>query len=136
MAPMSGDCERLGALWRWCWVWTGAPVVSWIMVYYGWRPAFYVFALVGWSSLAVYRLATDHPEDHPRVSPQELQRIQGDGARLEQQPTPWRAILTHPNVWLLMIANFGFGYGIYIFQSWFYLNLVNVRGSRSCRVAY
>ena len=27
-----------------------------------------------------------------------------------------------------MLANFGFGYGIYIFQAWFYLYLVNVRG--------
>jgi len=26
------------------------------------------------------------------------------------------------------LANFGFGYGVYIFQSWFYLYLVNVRG--------
>ncbi len=105
------------------------PVVSWIMVHYGWRPAFYVFALVGLVLAGLwYRLATDRPDDHPYVSPQELQRIQGNEARLEQQPTPWRAILTHPNVWLLMIANFGFGYGIYIFQSWFYLYLVNVRG--------
>jgi ACS family glucarate transporter-like MFS transporter len=27
-----------------------------------------------------------------------------------------------------MLANFGFGYGVYIYQSWFYLYLVNVRG--------
>jgi MFS family permease len=31
-------------------------------------------------------------------------------------------------VWLLIAANFGFGYGVYIFQSWFYLYLTNVRG--------
>jgi ACS family glucarate transporter-like MFS transporter len=62
------------------------------------------------------------------VSALELQRIRGSEARLEKQPTPWRAILTHPNVWFLIMANFGFGYGVYIFQSWFYLYLVNVRG--------
>lgn len=105
------------------------PVVSWIMVYYGWRPAFYVFSVVGLILAAVwYRFATDNPEEHPRVSPLELQRIRGSGGPMGKQPTPWQAILTHPNVWLLMLANFGFGYGVYIFQSWFYLYLVNVRG--------
>ena len=105
------------------------PVVSWIMIYYGWRPAFYVFGLVGLIVATLwYRFATDRPEEHPRMSSLELQRIRGDSVPLEQQPTPWRAIFTHPNVWLLMLANFGFGYGVYIYQSWFYLYLVNVRG--------
>jgi ACS family glucarate transporter-like MFS transporter len=105
------------------------PVVSWIMVHYGWRAAFYVFGFVGLVLAVVwYRFVTDRPEDHPRVSAAELARIRSDGERIEKTPTPWRAILTHPNVWLLMLANFGFGYGIYIFQSWFYLYLVNVRG--------
>ena len=105
------------------------PVVSWIMLSYSWRVAFYVFGVVG-VVLAVlwYRFATDRPEDHPRVSAAELAFIRSSGERVDRVPTPWRAILTHPNVWLLMLANFGFGYGIYIFQSWFYLYLVNVRG--------
>jgi ACS family glucarate transporter-like MFS transporter len=105
------------------------PVVSWIMLSYSWRVAFYVFGVVG-VVLAVlwYRFATDRPEDHPRVSAAELAFIRSSGERVDRAPTPWRAILTHPNVWLLMLANFGFGYGIYIFQSWFYLYLVNVRG--------
>jgi MFS transporter, ACS family, glucarate transporter len=105
------------------------PVVSWIMVHYGWRPAFYVFSLAGLVLAGLwYRFATDNPEEHPRVSALELRRIRANGESMERQPTPWRAILTHPNVWLLMFANFGFGYGIYIFQSWFYLYLVNERG--------
>lgn len=105
------------------------PVVSWIMVHYGWRSAFYVFGFVGVVlAFMWYRFATDRPEDHPRVSPAELTRIRSDGALIERTATPWRVILTHPNIWLLMFANFGFGYGIYIFQSWFYLYLVNVRG--------
>lgn len=105
------------------------PVVSWTMLHYGWQPAFYVFAAVGVVlALLWYRFATDRPEDHPRVSAAELQHIRGSGERMEKRPTPWKAILTHPNVWLLMLANFGFGYGIYIYQSWFFLYLVNIRG--------
>jgi ACS family glucarate transporter-like MFS transporter len=106
------------------------PVVSWIMVHYGWRPAFYVFALAGIILAGLwYGFATDYPEEHPRVSPLELQRIRGEAVgSVEKHPTPWRAIFLHKNVWLLIAANFGFGYGVYIFQSWFYLYLVNVRG--------
>lgn len=105
------------------------PAVSWIMVHYGWRTAFYAFGLVGLVLAVVwYRFAVDSPEEHPHVSAAELARIRSGGTRVEKAPTPWRAILTHPNVWFLMLANFGFGYGIYIFQSWFYLYLVNVRG--------
>jgi ACS family glucarate transporter-like MFS transporter len=105
------------------------PAVSWIMLHYGWRPAFYVFAIVGVVMAGLWHyVATDQPEQHPRVSPQELRRIRGAAAPPEPQATPWRAILRHPNVWLLLAANFGFGYGVYIFQSWFYLYLVNVRG--------
>ncbi|MGE0682169.1 MAG: MFS transporter [Candidatus Binatia bacterium] len=105
------------------------PVVSWIMLHYGWRAAFYAFGLAGLVLATLwYRLATDNPEEHPRVSEAELAHIRRGGAPIERVPTPWRAILTHPNVLLLMCANFGFGYGIYIFQSWFYLYLVNVRG--------
>jgi ACS family glucarate transporter-like MFS transporter len=105
------------------------PVVSWIMLHYGWRPAFYVFGVIGVLVAAVwYYVATDRPEDHPSVSAAELRHIRSDTVAVEQQPTPWRAIFTHSNVWLLMLANFGFGYGVYIYQSWFYLYLVNVRG--------
>ena len=107
------------------------PVVSWIMVHYGWRPAFYVFALAGiLLAGAWYRFARDQPEEHPRVSALELRRIHGEGGKdaAEKQSTPWRAIFSQRNVWLLIVANFGFGYGVYIFQSWFYLYLVNVRG--------
>jgi len=47
----------------------------------------------------------------------------GDGARLGNSRS-WRANSdTSKRFWLLMIANFGFGYGIYIFQSWFYHEL-------------
>jgi len=104
------------------------PIVSWTMLHYGWQPAFYAFSGIGIVlALLWYRFATDRPEDHPQVSAAELQYIRGDGERIEKQPTPWRAIFTHPNVWLLMLANFGFGYGVYIYQSWFFLYLVNVR---------
>jgi ACS family glucarate transporter-like MFS transporter len=123
-------------------VWTGAglgyalapPLVAWGMVHYGWRVAFYALAVVG-ILLAVlwYREVRDRPEEHPRISQKELARIYGDtrptvrGDRSPRHP-PWRTILTDRNILLLSMATFCLGYVAYIYQSWFYLYLVNVRG--------
>ena len=41
---------------------------------------------------------------------------------------PWKAILTTPTVWWLTLSYTCLGYVAYIYMSWFYLYLVNVRG--------
>jgi MFS transporter, ACS family, glucarate transporter len=123
-------------------VWSGAglgyalapPLVAWGMVHYGWRLTFYALAVLG-ILLAVlwYRAVRDRPEEHPRVSPKELERIHGGTRPTTQEDRPprhppWRAILTDRNIVLLSVATFCLGYVAYIYQSWFYLYLVNVRG--------
>jgi ACS family glucarate transporter-like MFS transporter len=108
------------------------PIVAFIMVHYGWRVAFYAFALLGiLLALWWYSYATDVPERHPRMSPEELKRIRGDNwspSSATKALTPWRAIFTNRSVWLLGGAGFCLGYGVFIYQAWFYLYLVNVRG--------
>lgn len=122
-------------------IWSGAglgyalapPLVAWGMVRYGWRLTFYALGGLG-ILLAIfwYRAVRDRPHEHPRVSQQELERIYG-GARpagqgeLPRHP-PWRVLLTDRNILLLCVATFSLGYVAYIYQSWFYLYLVNVRG--------
>src|SRR2546428_7125199 len=75
----------------------------------------------------------DRPEEHPRVGREELQRIHAEKIPEPQEDlsshhTPWRAFVTDRNVVLLSMASFCLGYVAYIYQSWFYLYLVNVRG--------
>lgn len=41
---------------------------------------------------------------------------------------PWKAILTTPTVWWLTVSYTCLGYVAYVYMSWFYLYLVNVRG--------
>lgn len=41
---------------------------------------------------------------------------------------PWKAILTTPTVWWLTLSYTCLGYVAYVYMSWFYLYLVNVRG--------
>lgn len=110
------------------------PVVAWIMVHYGWRPAFYAFSVTGILLAALwYGYMRDRPEEHRRVSQEELKRIHGERTPGPQEGpshrhTPWQTLLTDRNVVLLSLAIFCLGYVAYIYQSWFYLYLVNVRG--------
>lgn len=110
------------------------PVVAWVMVHYGWRLAFYAFAVAGILLAALwYGYMRDRPEEHHRVSQEELRRIRGESMPEPQQgssyrSTPWRTLLTDRNVVLLSSTAFCLGYVAYIYQSWFYLYLVNVRG--------
>lgn len=111
------------------------PVVAWTMVHYGWRLSFYAFAVAGILLAALwYGYVRDRPDEHRQISQEELKKIQGERMSEPQQEspshrhTPWRALLIERNVVLLSVAMFCLGYVAYIYQSWFYLYLVNVRG--------
>lgn len=110
------------------------PLVVWIMVTLGWRAAFYLAGGVGILLALLWSwLATDRPADHSWVNAAELQHItQASVPTPEQNQTPeavpWRTILGCSDLWFLTTAYFALGYILYIYFSWFYLYLVNVRG--------
>lgn len=110
------------------------PLIVWIMVTLGWRAAFYLAGGVGiLLALVWYWLGTDRPAEHPWVNAAELHHITQTSApasdhRHGPTPIPWRVILGRPDLWFLTAAYTVLGYIGYIYFSWFYLYLVNVRG--------
>jgi ACS family glucarate transporter-like MFS transporter len=123
------------------------PVTAWIMVNYGWQTAFYAAGLLGLAiALLWYWYATDHPRQHPHVNESEAAIIeekslkipisplfsrgegQDEGANHQSDTVPWKTILRTPTVWWLTLSYTCLGYVAYIYMSWFYLYLVNVRG--------
>ncbi len=83
--------------------------------------------------------ARDTPEEDPKVSPSELniirQGITADAAVKPGEPAgsapvviSWRAILSRRDLPALIISYFGFGYTAWIFFSWFFLYMAQVRG--------
>jgi ACS family glucarate transporter-like MFS transporter len=109
------------------------PVISFIMLRYGWRSSFVISALVGFAAGAVWFLAArDTPEAHPSVSPSELALIQQglpkSAASKDAGLLSWSTIVSSPNVCILSLAYFCFGYVAWVFFSWFYLYLAKVRG--------
>lgn len=122
------------------------PAISYVMIHYGWRSSFWMSAFIGLAAGLVWLvIARDKPEDHPSVSPTELQIIQS-GRTLSSNPSspdagatpddplktknslPWSTILQSKNVWAVTFSYFCYGYVAWIFFSWFYIYLAKVRG--------
>src|SRR5262249_15927095 len=104
------------------------------MVTLGWRAAFYLAGGVGiFLALFCYWFATDGPAEHSWVNAAELRHITHGSApssvpSRSATPVPWRARLGRSDLWFVTAFYFMLGYIIYIYFSWFYLYLVNVRG--------
>jgi ACS family glucarate transporter-like MFS transporter len=117
------------------------PMLTWLITHHGWRAAFWFSALVGFAAGAVWwQLARDKPEEHPGMTPRELKEIR-DGLSFGAPGTPppadasvsetrisWRAIFRRRDLAALIIGYFSFGYVAWIFYSWFFVYMTQVRG--------
>ena len=108
------------------------PIITYVMRTYGWRTSFWVCAAIGIFAGSIwFLLSRDTPQDHPRVSQQELQRIEsGVPAQAvdEKRIVPWSTVLSSREVLAVTISYFCYGYVAWIFFSWFYIYLAEVRG--------
>jgi MFS transporter, ACS family, glucarate transporter len=113
------------------------PLLAWFILHHGWRSAFWFSAVIGVIAGAVWWWAArDTPEEDPKVSASELnlirQGITQDGPVMPAGSAPvaisWRAILSRRDLPALIISYFGFGYTAWIFFSWFFLYMAQVRG--------
>lgn len=117
------------------------PLVTYLMVHYGWRSSFWVCSGIGLLAGAIWFLAArDTPEEHPRVSSLELNIIQSSLtlSLAKNEPTmeerggkilvPWKRVVTNREVWAVTLSYFCYGYVAWIFFSWFYRYLAKVRG--------
>ena len=120
------------------------PLLTWIIGNHGWRAAFWFSAVVGLIAGAVWWYASrDTPEEHPAVSASELREIR-DGLSYGQTASTsatdesprgapssaisWSAIFHRRDLLALITGYFSFGYIAWIFFSWFFLYMAQVRG--------
>lgn len=107
------------------------PLTAWIMVNWGWQTVFYISAALGIGiALIWWWYARDRPEKHSAVNQAELMLIRGATAPAAPglTPVPWRTFARTSTVWWIVLSYGCLGYVAYVFMSWFYLYLVNVRG--------
>lgn len=106
------------------------PLISWLMVGFGWRASFYVTAAIALGIAAVWsRYASDYPPA-PSVGLQTAPIIGSN-----DRPVPasargasWWPLLRNRDMLLLSASYFLASYVLYIFVFWLYLYLVDVRG--------
>src|SRR6185312_12404777 len=108
---------------------------TFIMLHYGWRASFWFCAVLGLVvGLVWFISARDTPAEHSRVSASELALIHsgvasaGSGHARGGQLIPWGTVLKSKEVLAVTISYFSFGYVAWIFFSWFYIYLAQVRG--------
>jgi ACS family glucarate transporter-like MFS transporter len=122
------------------------PLLTWLITHHGWRAAFWFSAIIGLVAGAIWWYsARDTPEEHLGVSVSELSLIRdglatGSGtARIAaveksevEKPAAavisWGAIFRRRDLPALMGGYFAFGYIAWIFFSWFFLYMAQVRG--------
>ncbi len=93
------------------------PLASWIMVNYHWQTVFYCSALIGLVVALLWMRCSRDRQTIDSVSP----------ARAPVA-VPWRQFSQCASLWWLVASYACLGYVAYIYMSWFYLYLVNVRG--------
>jgi len=117
------------------------PLLTWLILHHGWRSAFWFSAIVGVVAGGIWWLISrDTPEEHPLVSSEELlwiRRAEATNAKpVSDIPTtkpaperiPWGAMLRRRDLPALMVAYFSFCYIAWIYFSWFFLYMAQVRG--------
>jgi ACS family glucarate transporter-like MFS transporter len=107
------------------------PVVTYLIVKYGWRESFYILSPTGLFAAALWWwYARDKPREHPSVSAQELAFIESGGiVKTEAIPQrSFRSVLKDRNVALLTLGYIFSNYVFYIFSNWLIVFLVKQRG--------
>jgi len=106
------------------------PLVAWCMVTLGWRTSFYLSATLALAAAGVWHwYATDHPDTHSGISPEELSFIKaGKSVIAQERPSAsWLPLLRNRNISLICISYFLDSYVLFMFIFWFYLYLVEER---------
>ena len=111
------------------------PLITFIMLHYGWRASFWFCAVIGLVvGLVWFISARDTPAEHSGVSASELSLIHSGipsaaaGTAGGRQLIPWKTVFKSKEVLAITISYFSFGYVAWIFFSWFYTYLAQVRG--------
>jgi len=108
------------------------PLITFIMLNHSWRWAFWLCALIGLAAGAMWMLIVRNtPAKQKMISPAEMAYIESGmsahTAEVERAPG-WTKIVFDRDVAVLTLSYSCFGYVAYIFFTWFFKYLSDVRG--------
>lgn len=99
------------------------PLVSWLMVHWGWRQALYCTAALPIFLSAIWWNRVPGRTAYRQLISRHSPHVQSSSSKWH-----WLMLLRDSNVWLISSSYFLESYVQYIFLFWFYLYLVDVRG--------
>jgi ACS family glucarate transporter-like MFS transporter len=107
------------------------PLTVGLMLHYGWRMPFWLLGTLGMAIAALWCwYARDIPEQHRAVGPAELKLIHAGKEKAASSVASdwqWGTVLRSRSVWALVLSYGVAGYPSYVFYTWFYLYIANVR---------
>jgi ACS family hexuronate transporter-like MFS transporter len=80
-------------------------IVPWITITYGWQEAFVVTGAIGFIWVVFWWILYKRPEEHPKLSKQELAHIQSDPPEPSAK-IKWSKLFPHRQTWAFAIAKF------------------------------
>jgi MFS transporter, ACS family, glucarate transporter len=116
------------------------PLLSWMVTHQGWRASFWFSAMIGFVVGAFWFLISrDTPDEHPHISAKEVKLIReglevkapastiADKSSAANGRSLCISIVRSPSVWAVTFSYFTYGWVAWIFFSWFYTYLAEVR---------
>jgi MFS transporter, ACS family, glucarate transporter len=108
------------------------PLITFIMLTHSWRWAFWLCAVIGAAAGLLWALLVrNSPAENRLVSAAELAYINAGlpvHAKRDGKPVGWLDIVSDRHVLMLTLSYFCYGYVAYIFFTWFFKYLSEVRG--------
>jgi MFS transporter, ACS family, glucarate transporter len=91
------------------------PIIVAVMATQGWRTSFYVCAAISFAWVALWALSfTEHPNQHPRITPEELAALPQPKAK--SAGVPWGPLFKRMAP--VTIVYFCYGWTLWLFLSW------------------
>jgi MFS transporter, ACS family, glucarate transporter len=108
------------------------PLITYMMITHSWRSAFWLCAVIGVVVGAFWMLLVRNtPREQRRVGAAEIAYIESglpQQALSVTRTASWKEVLINKNVVILTLSYFCYGYVAYIFFTWFFKYLSDVRG--------
>lgn len=83
-----------------------ALAVPYITIHYGWRASFIATGLLGFLVLVCWRMVYRKPEEHPKLTVEELAYIQSDREEVSSENISWWKLLRHRQTWAFAAGKF------------------------------
>ncbi len=95
------------------------PLMAWLILDFGWKTAFVVTGVIGFLWLALWRWVYYEPENHPRITQEELTLIKaGQEKDIRTEKLPWLSYFKFREVWGVTLARFVSDGAFYFFVFW------------------